>query len=527
MIPGETFDTASTLALGYLNTDLSQLTRGNMSLRKSVASRIATIEKSGTNGRTYVAEDDDAGREAIVIEDTSNSVKNPVKANDNSAYLQDPANISIWTRLNAIDGVKTDASQNDVESSCGSISEILEALNENVCDPGQWVTATPNFDKLAQNLRTPDGLHAHCKICDDLDFGWMVHCGQSIHTKNEAWFHFDCAGLTLDKFLTLGKWYCPECRLRKKFISVPGKPFCGGKRISSLKTPSKASASESTTQIKKKVASPRLLSQYKPSDSQNTLLQLAVVGPSKPEAFAKTMQESVKIRRWGTAQRTNTDTVTGGHSSASGTTNPNSTSGRDAQSSPNATNITCKRGTGSNHTQTNQPTAPSSQSSSTRGEEKETIKAKWNNAHESQCLANLMRDLLAGDKIEDASVKATDEKWQLLADRLQERHGFERTANSIKNFWQRKGRAQFGIDERVVPKPDRMSTSVEDPAERKRRRQDKKKQRNTVVPIQDASCKNGVSDCQQKKTTKRKRVSDDDKDDNYVSVIHHRRRIAE
>jgi len=112
----------------------------------------------------------------------------------------------------------------------------------------------------------------------------------------------------------------------------------------------------------------------------------------------------------------------------------------------------------------------STQTTSKGTDHKKVEKLKWKDPMESQGLADLMKSMLESSDPEDVKVKSTDHKWQLLADRLRTIHGYERTANSVKNFWQRKGRATFSIDERIVAKPEKMVTSVQVPEDRKKRR---------------------------------------------------------
>lgn len=72
----------------------------------------------------------------------------------------------------------------------------------------------------------------------------------------------------------------------------------------------------------------------------------------------------------------------------------------------------------------------------------------------------LIRESVAeGDKTED--------NWDVISHRLRERYGFERSASGIKNYWARRGRAKYGIDERRKPKPETMATSLKTPQTRR------------------------------------------------------------
>lgn len=61
----------------------------------------------------------------------------------------------------------------------------------------------------------------------------------------------------------------------------------------------------------------------------------------------------------------------------------------------------------------------------------------------------------------------TEANWNRISYQLRERYGFERSASGIKNYWARKGRAKYGIDERRKPKPKKMVTSMQTPKTRR------------------------------------------------------------
>ena len=75
-------------------------------------------------------------------------------------------------------------------------------------------------------------------------------------------------------------------------------------------------------------------------------------------------------------------------------------------------------------------------------------------------IAILMRETVAGGH-------NTEAKWDRVSFQLRERYGFERTASGIKNYWARKGRAKYDIDERRKPKPEKMVTSLQSPETRR------------------------------------------------------------
>ena len=138
-----------------------------------------------------------------------------------------------------------------------------------------------------------------------------------------------------------------------------------------------------------------------------------------------------------------------------------------------------------------------------------------------------MIELLASSEAEDMEVKRTDHKWKVLASRLRERYGYHRTINSVKNYWQRTCRARYGIDERIVAKPDKMSTSVQDPADRKRRREEKKRQ---LAEASSQSASNIAADDAttiahaQKRALKRKRNHNHSSEEEQLTTTHPHRR---
>lgn len=78
----------------------------------------------------------------------------------------------------------------------------------------------------------------------------------------------------------------------------------------------------------------------------------------------------------------------------------------------------------------------------------------------SDKVAILMRETVSGGFY-------TEAKWNRVSYQLRERYGFERSASGIKNYWARKGRAKYGIDERKKPRPEKMVTSLQSPETRR------------------------------------------------------------
>ena len=74
--------------------------------------------------------------------------------------------------------------------------------------------------------------------------------------------------------------------------------------------------------------------------------------------------------------------------------------------------------------------------------------------------------------IQEQEVNLTEAKWNVVSERLDQRYGIKRTHTAVKNYWNRTGRAYTGIDERRNPNPDKLTTGVQDPEQRKRARQD-------------------------------------------------------
>ncbi|KAL8901972.1 MAG: hypothetical protein Q9207_004939 [Kuettlingeria erythrocarpa] len=78
-------------------------------------------------------------------------------------------------------------------------------------------------------------------------------------------------------------------------------------------------------------------------------------------------------------------------------------------------------------------------------------------------------------KIEVDAENRTESKWQNVSDKMWTNHGIQRSGNSVKAWWSRQGRQEFGIDERKNPNGRKLVTSKQDPDERKRARERKKR----------------------------------------------------
>lgn len=106
---------------------------------------------------------------------------------------------------------------------------------------------------------------------------------------------------------------------------------------------------------------------------------------------------------------------------------------------------------------------------------KSTIsKNRWRDPIEEQKVAELVREY-QNDPTVPAKDKYGEVKWRAIAAMLLERHGYDRTPDSIKCKFARKIRKSSNYDERSEKKknPNRMQTSVESPESRKRKREAK------------------------------------------------------
>lgn len=81
---------------------------------------------------------------------------------------------------------------------------------------------------------------------------------------------------------------------------------------------------------------------------------------------------------------------------------------------------------------------------------------------------DLMREVLAENQF-------SEKKFVSISDRLEERHGIKLSHGAIKNYWNRKGRVTYQLDERKKPNPNKMVTGVQSPEDRRKARQQKSK----------------------------------------------------
>ena len=442
------------------------------------------------------------------------------------------------------DGESLHTNDTDVESWHGyedltHLEDFLEHPHESSDE-----NSIPNLGKLADSKPDAEELVAHCQACDELDWGFMIKCSRQYHEEDEGWYHFHCAEVSAENWLSLEEWYCPTCRPRSEFAQVAGKPVTGGKGMSTLKMPltqicrpALVSISQNALIVKEKAALRRPDLNLIQTPRKATLSS-PVIGPSHyeidSEASHDTIREQAQSVNYAPTKITNSVSP-----STSATFIP------PASSTPTYTKDQGKATAPKSVVNPRSATAPSSEPRKKQAKtlyseaggtlepasnvitEKNLVKARWLDPIESQALASLMVELLASSEAEDMEVKGTDHKWKVLACRLRERYGYHRTVNSVKNYWQRTCRARYGIDERIVAKPDRMSTCVQDPADRKQRREEKKRQlaeassqSASAIAANDATTITHV----QKRAIKRKRDHNHISEEEELTTSHPHRR---
>ena len=402
----------------------------------------------------------------------------------------------------------------------------------------------PNLEKLTNSKPNAEELVAHCQACDELDWGFMIKCSRQYHEEDEGWYHFHCAEMSAENWLSLEEWYCPTCRPRSEFAQLAGKPVTGGKGISSLKMPitqicrpALVSISQNALIVKEKAALRRPDRNLSRTPRKATLSS-PVIGLSHSEIDSEASYDTIRQR----VQSVNyapTEITSPVSPSTSATVIPS------ASSAPTYTKDQGKATGPKSVVNPRSTTAPSSEArkklpkalfseaggtletASNVTNENSVVKARWVDPIESQALASLMIELLASSEAEDMEVKGTDHKWKVLASRLRERYGYHRTINSVKNYWQRTCRARYGIDERIVAKPDKMSTSVQDPADRKRRREEKKRQlaEASSQSASDIAADDATTIAQaRKRALKRKRNHNHSSEEEELTTTHPHRR---
>ena len=94
------------------------------------------------------------------------------------------------------------------------------------------------------------------------------------------------------------------------------------------------------------------------------------------------------------------------------------------------------------------------------------FRAGWTE-HERTKMAQVMKEMVE----EKHESLGKEQRWDEAARRLK-KYRINRTGPGVKNHWNRVGRATSGIDERTIPKPDKMTTGV--PKARRERKQPKK-----------------------------------------------------
>lgn len=88
--------------------------------------------------------------------------------------------------------------------------------------------------------------------------------------------------------------------------------------------------------------------------------------------------------------------------------------------------------------------------------------------HEKALIARYMQE-----EIDNRNL--TESKWQNVTEKLKS-HGIDRSGHSVKAWWSRHGRQEFGIDERKNPHGRKLVTSKQDPEERRKARERKRRE---------------------------------------------------
>ena len=120
---------------------------------------------------------------------------------------------------------------------CLATTESSQALNNDDQNPVNFTFPDLEpviIDFRRQGYRTPDPPEVpppDCRSCGKPTEGRMVQCSKTIHGEDEGWYHFHCAGLTEEDSEELDEWFCPLCRPRAKFATMPGRRSVGGKGL--------------------------------------------------------------------------------------------------------------------------------------------------------------------------------------------------------------------------------------------------------------------------------------------------------
>lgn len=93
-------------------------------------------------------------------------------------------------------------------------------------------------------------------------------------------------------------------------------------------------------------------------------------------------------------------------------------------------------------------------------------------SEESQHVHRFMHNLMYSDP----GVAKTEQRWQVISQQLKTVYNIDRSASSIKNYWNRKGRLATGLDERRKQDPSRLVTGRQDPLQRREARHKKEKE---------------------------------------------------
>ena len=109
--------------------------------------------------------------------------------------------------------------------------------------------------------------------------------------------------------------------------------------------------------------------------------------------------------------------------------------------------------------------------------------------HEKEYVRLLMREILS-----ERVYHRTEQKWPEISRRLLSRYKIDRSKGSIKNHWNRQGRQESGIDERVKRKTPKLQTGYQDPDVRKKERKQKKEHQQQRESLTANGRKRGLED---------------------------------
>lgn len=345
--------------------------------------------------------------------------------------------------------------------------------------------SNPDLDQspLQQEEPTAEALGpeiSSCLACDRLD-AWddMIMC-DGLH--EERWYHLRCVGIkglppsgtkNLIGFkhgiytdYALGDWLCPDCRLEvdEEEYSSDGNASDYGnvpkKRPSrrSAPRPKKAAAAAPTAPA---ASAPR------PIQDRRVTLAAPARRPIQNRRVTPAPRPIQNRRATPAENGINEEYSSDEYAGSYGTRRsfrrvaPSSTAAAEVFTTPASRSASFKNSILPQDIAARR--LPGSEQPEATVKPKKQDKS-WT-AHERDLVRALMQEVLA-----EGQVNLTEKKWEVISDRLASRYGFRRSNTSIKNYWNRQGRAQTGVDERRKPNPTKLTTSVQTAQQRKRAR---------------------------------------------------------